>query len=194
MRASRSSFGWIRSTLPPKSEEPEPTPSTPELAIPEGSIMLEDFSDAVTDGVPDHNWSSGNEAFKYYPELDGKAGVLALGFMPTPEGETTNRGYYTNIGMNNLNLDELESIIFRVKISSGITLMWIGDEANDDYVDVNSMMARDEWIEVTLPMSAVSHWKNRENFTITFEVQINGNISEESYYLWIDQIYATPKV
>ena len=166
-----------------------PEASVPELEIPEGATMLEDFSEYVVPSYPDP-WSTDNEIFAFLPEYENRAGVIALGSSPI---SGTSCGYYSSIGMNNLNLTELESITFRIKVSSGVTMMWLADEMNSDYLDVNNMLVKDEWFEVTLPMSAVSHWKNKENFTITFQVQVNGGISEDTYYVWIDQIYATPK-
>lgn len=161
----------------------------PELAIPEGAIMLEDFNSYVTPTFPD-TWSTGNEIFKNNALYDGRTGVLALGAGTISK---TSCGYYSSIGMNNLNLTELESITFRIKVSSDINLIWLADEVNGDFIEVTKMIEKDQWVEITLPMSAVSHWKNQENFTITFQVQVNGGIAEDCYYIWLDQIYATSK-
>lgn len=158
----------------------------PELEIPEGSKLLADFSSAVAPFIPGH-WGHGPAGAYYnsYAVYEGRSGVFAMGannecFM-----------WYTMPELGGLDLTGMDTITFRIKVKNSLrTLDIVHDEGS--YGLLTYITVKGEWTEVTVKISDLGYSEAAlSNASIQFKFATWNEGDTE--YVWLDQVYATPK-
>lgn len=173
----------------PDPENPDTQPSEPltgtidEIAIPEGAVMLNDFA-VETTVVPNTQFGhcGANASSKYYQEIDGRGGVIAL-TLDTAEKRYTkweiisgDVGYFANYS----------AITIRMKIVGNCLAGYYGTNSGIAYDDYG--LAMGEWFELTLTADKLGGDMSAFN-----SLQLGGASEGEGDFILIDQIYATPK-
>ena len=94
--------------------------------------------------------------------------------------------------LNGLDLTAYESITFRMKVMNPNAL-WLANNTNTNDYSVMEHITTGEWIEYTVQIADLSAkgWSSMDNFNLTFQMETPAE--GEKYYVFVDQIYATPK-
>ena len=152
-----------------------------EKAIPEGAVMIEDFSKrglAVQD-QGDTAWS-GSGVSVWYASYNGAAGVRSLGVLPE-DGEAYSIRWSALLPPD-FAYSAYNYITFRVMVNkSAIGALWTfnGAEAVNilDYTDAGNMV----WADIKVPSDKVN----------SFYLGVTNVEGQSGELVWIDQIFAT---
>ena len=156
-----------------------------ELAIPENSKLLADFSSVVNPHIPS-TWGSGEAGAYYnsYGAYEGRGGVFAMG----ANGECFM--WYNAIGLNDMDLTGMDTITFRIKVKNSIRALQIKHDEIDEFDLLGRIPVRDEWTEVTIKVADLGY-SDLSKATIQFRFATWNE--GETEYVWIDQVYASAK-
>ena len=157
--------------------------NTPELDIPDGATLIQDFSTSITPNVPG-NWGSGPAAAyaNSYAEKDGRAGVLGFG------SNSEAFMWYTGVGLDNMDLRNATHITFRMKVDSRIRNLNIKHDNIAEYNLYQHITEFDKWTEVTVPVADLN-FADLSNASIQFQFATWNNGEVE--YVLLDQVYVT---
>ena len=159
--------------------------NTPELAIPEGATLINDYAEAVNPGVSGA-WGcgDGHKYYNNYADFEGRAGVLALG----ATGECYM--WYTGIGIDNVNLSNATHLVIRMKVRSDIRSLWLEYNGGSSEISLlEKLPAVGEWIELKVALSelGLNDFSN-QSFTLQFATALGAS---EGEHVWLDQVYVT---
>ena len=167
------------------SDEPS-GPSVEELAIPEDSTMIADFSNTVAPYNPD-SWGSGPAAAYYnsYAEHAGRAGVFAMG------SNSEAFMWYSLSELNEMDLSSYETITFRMMVKSSIRSLNFTQHNTNDYDLKSRIPVYDEWFDLTINIADLNFGDSITSAILQFQFATWDEGATE--YVWLDQVYATPK-
>ena len=149
-----------------------------ELEIPEGAVMINDFSSEYTAGMS--NWGGGESFQAWGAETEGRAGVLTLG------GNNSYSGYYIHVGDAGC-FDQFETITIRMYVRSGIRGLYLSHNALPVDQCAQFDVDKDQWIEYTINTADYAPIGNGLELRLaTPEWGAQG-------FVHIDQIYGTPR-
>ena len=173
---------WIDQIYATVEEEEKPVP---ELKIPEGSVMISDFSNDV---FPYIGHMMGDDAahayYSSYSSLDGRGGVFAMG------SNCFSWMWYTGVGLDNMDLTGMGTITFRMKVNSKIVSLDLKIDGTHSIPIINKIPVKDEWTEVTFSVAELGFADiTKAGITFVFGTPDGGPCE----YVWLDQVYATPK-
>ena len=157
----------------------------PEMSIPANSVLITDFSAPVN---PYIGHMMGNDAahayYNSYVVLDNRAGVFAMG------SNCYSWMWYTGVGLDSMDLTGMETITFRMKISSNLVSLDLKVDGANSIPIINKFDVRGEWTELTFDIADLGFADiTKANITFVFGTPDGG----ECEYVWLDQVYASPE-
>ena len=165
---------WIDQVYVTKEEDM----SQYEQPIPEGALMLQDFSERVL-VENDSVWGGGAIGISnHYREIDGVYGVQSFGFRECT-GETYTR--WRNVLPSDVNFSGYTHINFRLKLNKESLRSAAWGNENSDIGILNYVTESNEWTVVTLKITDVPGF--------ILSLANVANVSGEM--IWLDQIYLT---
>lgn len=148
--------------------------NTVEKPIPDGAVMVEDFSGRGLVEVLTNKGQYQLGLSAWYATYDGVAGVRSIGFLPN---EGWNYLWWKGILPTYFDYESYTHLTFRIKVTkSGLRSLGIGGNNV-----LGGIMSDDEWVDVKIPISAL----NDNIFSLANTYSAFGEM------VLIDQIYAT---
>lgn len=173
---------FLQDAISEPDEPIEPDVPSDELALPDGAVLVEDYSNGYNSEV-NMNWGSPELAYKtVLDSYEDRNNVFAVGSI------NANRNFVSLSIANGTFNDSSKDLVLRMKVDSSVLLLHLfAGDVNVDYkiIDGDSGLnvERDKWIEVSIPMSKIIQNGSSNILYVRYATtKADGSI-------YIDQIY-----